>query len=111
MITKNDDVLVDVETWNEFLTLRDRMVETLGMICPLIEIALQPDYPDKRNFLRAAVVLAASGQTLLKKFLVLLEETRKHGGAGKERELPKEVVDILESVLIAAKRNSSSMAT
>lgn len=35
-MTDNEDVvLLDADTWKQFVALRENMVETLGMICPL----------------------------------------------------------------------------
>ncbi len=112
MTDNHESILLDVETWKEFLALREKMVETLGMICPLIEIALHCNYQKKEYFLRSAAILAAHSQTVLKKFLVLLEfleETRKQRRLGIQPELTKELVDIARMLSQSPHKESSNL--
>jgi hypothetical protein len=77
----NWQVQIDGETWRELTGLFERVVDTLGLIAPVLELAKDKNEKGKLRHYRAVTDLAFRGQRALKAFsqrwAVVQEESLK----------------------------------
>jgi len=65
---KNWQLQIDEETWIELTFLFERVVDTLGVIAPVLDLAKNKNATEKMRHLRAVADLAFRGQRALKAF-------------------------------------------
>lgn len=79
---RNWQAQIDGETLRRLTWLCHRVVDTLGMIAPVLELAKNCKKEEKRRHLQTVVALAYRGHLALKAFsqqwALLLEESQKH---------------------------------
>src|ERR1700690_2029542 len=68
MADKNWNAQIDGETWKELTRLFERVVDTLGVIAPVLEIAKGKGDTEKVRHYRAVTDLAFRGQQALRAF-------------------------------------------
>ena len=59
---------LDRDTWREFTDLSERLVETIGLVEPMLELANQADQTERVRYLQAAWYLSGRGHKSLKLF-------------------------------------------
>ena len=83
---KNWHAQIDEETWLELTFLFERVVDTLGVIAPVLELAKTKNATEKIRHLRAIADLAIRGQHALKAFgqrwALVQEENQKPSAVG-----------------------------
>jgi hypothetical protein len=67
-VGKNWQAQIDGETWQELTRLFERVVDTLGVIAPVLELARNKSENEKLRYFRAVTDLAFRGQRALKAF-------------------------------------------
>jgi hypothetical protein len=80
-VSKNWQVQIDGETWQELTRLFERVVDTLGVIAPVLDLARNKDEKEKLRHDRAVADLAFRGHRALKAFsqrwALVQEENRR----------------------------------
>jgi len=83
---RNWQMQIDEETWMELTFLFERVVDTLGVIAPVLDLAKNKNATEKMRHLRAVADLAFRGQRALKAFgqrwALVQEENRKRPPIG-----------------------------